>query len=633
MLMRIPLLTALTVTMFCGASIFLAPSPAQAASAGCTAANGGSLNGNAGAGLSQNAIVNGAFAKGDKLTIVIAGGPTTVRFDLIPSNTRIVNTSGSQTLMVTISEDGVAAIAFTLISSGVSASSTTVTCTPAAAPTSSMSTSTTATPDETSDAIDASSTATSVVRQPTTPNSLPDVDTSQSNDNLYDQERQFEQAYRFANVEIKELTAKRDALFAEVDPNYEPPLNQYSEARRRGYKEDTREDFWHGYSDDGAGSGEGYRDGKEYRSQVNAIYAAATKAASDAGRLDELQQITGDLKDAELRKSEAFSKLNKVQGEIRRRPSQQKTPPYQWLNASGGNGFNFNIDLSTDMLRGWAQAHLDESEAPETVLPPLTIAGMPVNIWVRGRGTIFDAQNRFGNDGWAGHVLSGIALKTNEKITIGAFGSYLTSSTETKFNNSEIDSTSVGGGAYINMKLVDTISAGLSINREVGEQDIKIGTTTGTADTGLTAVGASLQGSWFVDPVFVSPSLSVSYSDYIREKYTDSTGTVIPSSRSRDTTIAAAATASRTYSFEEGGWFTSASPRVSATLNYFARENRSLRVSTAQIIDLTDWGGNVGTGVTLATEGNSTISIDLGVIGIGQDTLGYTGQLQVDFGF
>ncbi|MEO0963344.1 MAG: autotransporter outer membrane beta-barrel domain-containing protein, partial [Pseudomonadota bacterium] len=319
--------------------------------------------------------------------------------------------------------------------------------------------------------------------------------------------------------------------------------------------------------------------------------------------------------------------------EEQKRDSQKPAQPYQWLTGSQDNGFNFNVDLSTDMLRHWAQANLDETGAPETALPPLTIGGKPVNIWIRGRGTIFDAQNRFGNDGWAGHLLAGIAMKTNDRITVGAFGSYLTSDTETAFNNSEIESHSAGGGAYINMRLVDTVSAGLSINREVGEQDIKIGTTTGTADTGLTAVGASLQGSWFADPVFISPSLSVSYADYIREKYTDSTGTVIPSSRSRDTTIAAAATASRTYSFEEGGWFTSASPRVSATLNYFARENRSLRVTANQIIDLEKWGGNVGTGVTLATHGNSTISIDLGVIGIGQDTLGYTGQLQVDFGF
>ncbi|MEP0069119.1 autotransporter outer membrane beta-barrel domain-containing protein [Pyruvatibacter sp.] len=576
---------------------------------------------------------------GEKLVITITGNPNSVRIGTNPGNALVSAQAGNLNLTITLT----AGITGITISGGASAGANTVItlrCTPVATSTTTTPTSTGPTPNETSDAIDSANTSVNTVRQTTTPNNLPTV--SQQIKKL--RESGADEAY------IKKLDddaqAARDVEYDQLDSQIENLNDQissnYSQVKALV---DSVDPDYSGDRNYGLRYSEPLEDnptpGTSYHDKDNSPeFAQLLVKLEAAGRLGEYQALAEKKHDLHDQRNGAYVRQDNIRDENDARSQRQALPdkhyvpgPRVWFTGEQGSDFIFNVDMSTDVLRQMVQANLDEAGAPETVLPPLTIAGMPVNIWVRGRGTIFDAQNRFGNDGWAGHVLSGIALQTNEKITIGAFGSYLTSSTETKFNNSEIDSTSAGGGAYINMKLVDTISAGLSINREVGEQDIKIGTTTGTADTGLTAVGASLQGSWFVDPVFVSPSLSVSYSDYIREKYTDSTGTVIPSSRSRDTTIAAAATASRTYSFEEGGWFTSASPRVSATVNYFARENRSLRVSTTQIIDLTDWSGNVGTGVTLATEGNSTISIDLGVIGIGQDTLGYTGQLQVDFGF
>ncbi|GAA6155306.1 hypothetical protein NBRC116588_07790 [Pyruvatibacter sp. HU-CL02332] len=581
--------------------------------------------------------INESLDAGEKLVITITGNPNSVRIGTNPGNALVSAQAGNLNLTITLT----AGITGITISGGASAGANTVItlrCTAVATSTTTTPTSTGPTPDETSDAIDSANTSVSTVRQPTTPNNLPTV--SQQIVKL--REAGADESY------IRKLDddaqAARDVEYDQLDNKIETLNDQigstYDQVRALV---DAVDPDYSGDRNFGLDYGEALEDnttpGTEYHEKDNSPeFAQLLVKLEAAGRLGEYQALAEKTHDLYDQRNNAYVRQDDIRDENDSRSQRQAPPdkynvPGMWFTGATSGDFIFNIDMSTDMLRQIVQANLDDAGTPETVLPPLTIAGRPVNLWIRGRGTLFDAQNRFGNDGWAGHVLSGIAMQANETITIGAFGSFLTSSTETKFNNSEIDSTSVGGGAYINMRLVDTISAGLSLNREVGEQDIKIGSTTGTADTGLTAVGASLQGSWFVDPVFVSPSLSVSYSDYIREKYTDSTGTLIPSSRSRDTTIAAAATASRTYSFEEGGWFTSASPRVSATVNYFARENRSLRVSTTQIIDLTDWGGNVGTGVTLATKGNSTISIDLGVIGIGQDTLGYTGQLQVDFGF
>ncbi|MGD1934345.1 MAG: autotransporter domain-containing protein [Candidatus Phaeomarinobacter sp.] len=624
--------------------------PAHAASSGCTILNAGGGDTVIPAGNVVNTVINQNLDAGEKITIVITGNPNSVRIGTNPGNVAISAAPGNLNLTVTLAA-GITGITISGQASGGGNTLITFRCMSTTTTSASPSAPAGPTPDETSAAVENSTSAVNTVRQPTSPNALPGVSDGADKSSL-------ETQYDRIDAGLKELEAQNSALEASTESNERRIRALFEQAAPgvtlpvRPQKDpvpvgDGDNDDDRAYSDGFYGvesSWTGYRSMYEAGQQAAVTYnnelAKIEAKLAEAGLLSEYQDLRAEQQENELatkvnerRIWAKQSELSTLRSKLNAEDAKRTLPPYQWFTGSSGRAFDFNIDISTDKLRHWAQANLDETAAPQTVLPPLTIAGKPVNIWIRGRGTLFDAQNRFGNDGWAGHVLTGIAMKANDRITVGAFGSYLTSDTETDFNNSEIESHSAGGGAYVNMKIVDSISAGLSINHERGEQDIKIGTTTGSADTQLTAVGASLQGSWYVDPVFISPSVSVSYSDYIRDQYTDSTGTLIPSSRSRDTTIAAAATASRTYNFEDGGWFTSASPRVSATLNYFARENRSLRVTANQIIDLEKWGGNVGTGVTLATDGNSTISVDLGVIGIGQDTLGYTGQLQVDFGF
>lgn len=625
-------------------------SPARAASSGCNALNAGGGDTVIPAGNVVNTVINQSLDAGEKITIVITGNPNSVRIGTNPGDVAVSAAPGNVNLTITLAA-GITGITISGQASGGGNTLITFRCMSTTTTSTSPSAPAGPTPNETSAAVENSTSAVNTVRQPTSPNALPGVSDGTNSPSLDAQ-------YDRIDAEMKELEAQNSALEASTEsnerriralveqaapgatlparPEKDPlPIGDEDNDDDRAYS-----DGFYGVESSWTGSNSMYEAGQQAAVTYNSELAKIEAKLAEAGLLSEYQNLRAEQQENELATNinerriwAKQSELSTLRSKLNAEDAKRTPPPYQWFAGSGGNAFDFNIDLSTDQIRHWAQASLNETDAPETVLPPLTIAGKPVNIWIRGRGTVFDAQNRFGNDGWAGHLLTGIAMKANDRITVGAFGSYLTSDTETDFNNSEIESHSAGGGAYVNMKIIDSVSAGLSINHERGEQDIKIGTTTGSADTQLTAVGGSVQGSWFIDPVFLSPSLSISYADYIRDQYTDSTGTLIPSSRSRDTTIAAAATASRAYSFEEGGWFTSASPRVSATVNYFARENRSLRVSTTQIIDLEKWGGNVGTGVTLATEGNSTISIDLGVIGIGQDTLGYTGQLQVDFGF
>jgi len=625
-------------------------SSARAASSGCNALNAGGADTVIPAGNVVNTVINQNLDAGEKITIVITGNPNSVRIGTNPGNVAVSAAPGNANLTITLAA-GITGITISGQAGGGGNTLITFRCMSTSATSASPSAPAGPTPEETSAAVENSTSAVNAVRQPTSPNALPGVSDgtdSPSLDAEYDkidaQVKELEARNRALEASTESNERRIRALVAQAAPGSTLPKRPQKDPLPVGDEDNDDErafsDGFYGVESDRSGSSSMYEAGKQAAVAYNNELAKIEAKLAEAGLLSVYQELRAEQQENELatdineNKIQAKqSELSALRSRLNAKDAQRPTPPYQWLTDSSGNGFNFNVDISTDMLRHWAQPNLNETGAPETVLPPLTIAGKPVNIWIRGRGTIFDAQNRFGNDGWAGHLLTGIAMKANDRITVGAFGSYLTSDTETDFNNSEIESQSAGGGVYVNMRIVDSISAGLSINHERGEQDIKIGTTTGSADTQLTAVGTSLQGSWFVDPVFVSPSLSISYSDYIRDRYTDSTGTLIPSSRSRDTTIAAAATASRTYSFEEGGWFTSASPRLSGSLNYYARENRSLRVSAAQIIDLEKWGGNVGTGVTLATDGNSTISVDIGVIGIGQDTLGYTGQLQVDFGF
>lgn len=623
------------------AAATLHSTPAYATSAGCTAINGGSLNRSVTAGNNLGGNVAGALERGDKLTFTITGAPTNVQFDLQPSNTTIVTGGGTRTVTVTIAEDGVTGVAFFIQAAGGTGTSVTVTCMPASTGTGTGTSDTPSaeTAEQVSDAIANAQDAIDGFRIPTAPDALPGFET-------YNPDLGTGIARRDALLEdqqdlirlVDDLHRLRDKLIDDAGLNALYPESPATTSVYVG-KRSERDEFISGFNrpDETFSPISNQAAGQAYAADYNKAMAAFEAAMANSDKSADFELVREEIANAVEAYEENAAELRTAEDFVQTQSYNQRryndgNIPSSGRFFTGGEGANFNVEFSTEMLRQWAQANLDESGTPGGEVPQLTIAGKPVNIWLRGRGTLFDAQNRFGSDGWAGHVLSGIAMKASNRVTVGAFGSYLMSKTESDFNNSDIESTQAGGGAYLQVNVVDSIVTGLSVSHERGEQDIRIGAISGSADTSLTSLSTSVAGSWFVEDVVLAPSVAVSYADFTRKAYTDSSGRVIPSNRTGNVTVSAATTASQTFAFDDG-WIKSATPRASATLNYFARENRSFQVSATEIIDLEEWGGNVAGGVTLLTEGGSTVSVDLGLIGIGQDTLGYTGQLQVAFGF
>lgn len=602
------------------AAAFLATvGPASAQSAGCIAVGtGGATNATIPAGTVVNTVIAVNLEPGDTLTVTVTGNPNSIRIGTNPGNVRLFSGPGNQTGTITLTS-AVTGITVSGQASGGQATLVTATCAGGTTATGDE-TETGQTPEETSDAADAAGDAIDSGRLPTSPAALPTAsgaggsfDDPFAGDKARVEELDAEIGIRdqiaALDAEIEELEQiglRQSALLAAVssgmrqfgdrdpiDPANAPDLNEQE------------------LQADVSATSQQVEELKEQRADLESQTSGRPKRAleSERSQIEDRIEQGQDILDPDLADSDII------------------------LFRPGSDARSFTFEASSEALLRFAALRLDDGTVdPNVGMPPLTIAGMPVNIWIRGRGTVFDRQKRAGSDGWSAHLLSGLALRVGERLVVGGYGSYLAGESDAKATGTEVKSTSAGGGAYARIRLVDSVSAGLSIARETGEQDIKTATATGSADTGLWSISGSLAGSWAVAPVILSPSLSVTYADFERDGYTDSTGTAIPGSRSRDTTIAGALTVSRTYTYDDG-WVRRASPRLNATLNYFAREDDTVRLSATEVIDRENWGGNVGAGVTLLTSGDSRLSFDAGVIGIGQDTLGYTGQLQVEFGF
>lgn len=595
--------------------------PAFAVSAGCTAANGGAFNQNVVAGGANAVGIAGAFDQGDTLTITAAGNPNLATVQLLPSNTGIFGTAVNLVQTVTVNEAGVVGLGITVLASVGQAATLTITCVPvaaAAAPQASGTNSgagTASTPVQTANAVDAATTAVTGNRLPTTPAALPGAGRA-----------------LVARPQTRAQTSRKDheALWEEFQNALNDLYVRDHEEQQQFLPDNEKriDRFKHGISL--------FESGKPFPSDQD---SADTRRGWTYGRARQaiIDRYRKRFEEAGLPMSDPRPQVELPEPDPDLDPDVDPDPEELGdgdivLFRPDASGRGFSFELSSDLLHRHMMLKLEQDGAASAAPAPLTIAGMPVNIWARGRGTVFDRQKRAGSDGWAAHLLSGIALRVNESVTVGAFGSYLAARSDTDLTNTKVDTRQGGGGAYLRLAVARGLTLGLSASRETGEQDITTAAASGSADIDLWSVSSSVQGAVFLDPVLLSPSFAVTYAEFTRNRYTDSTGTVIPGSSSGDTTLTAALTASRAYRYEEG-WVRRLTPRVSTSLNYVAREHTSYRVSATEIIDADTWSGNVGAGVTLHTQGSSRISFDAGVIGIGQDTLGYTGQLQVDFGF
>ena len=606
---------------FAAVLVFGSPTKAHAASTGCNALNGGGGDTviPAGGSTMGTVTINETLDAGEKLVITITGNPNSVRIGTNPGNVLVSAQPGNLNLTITLA----AGITGITISGGASAGANTVITLRCMSSTTAVDTpsSTERTPEETSDAVDNAGSQIDSGRLPTSPAALPTAGGGGS---------KFDDAFAGDRARIADIN-EEIGLIEEIDA-LEVKIETLVDTYAAQWLMYQKVSGGKGLFGDAAHAAIDTQDSPDItEDELKADYEATAQQLEDlAQQRDALQSQTSGRPQRALERERAELQEKIEQGQETLDPDLVETDVI--LLQPGVDSHSFAFETSTDALMQLAALRLDDSATGPAELPPLTIGGMPVNIWVRGRGTIFDRQKRAGSDGWSAHLLSGVAVRITDDLVLGGFGSYLTGESDQKATGTEVKSNQIGGGLYGRLRLTDSLSAGISASRESGEQDIKTPTATGSTDTRLWTVAGSLSGSWAVDPVVLTPALSVSYADSKRDAYTDSTGRLIPGSSSQDTTIGSALTVSRSFVYEDG-WIRRATPRLNGTLNYFAREKDTLRLSATEVIDRENWGANVGAGVTLTTSGSSRLSFDAGVIGIGQDTLGFTGQLQLEIGF
>ncbi|MEO0963345.1 MAG: hypothetical protein AAFY01_13085, partial [Pseudomonadota bacterium] len=160
---------------FAAVLAFGSSTKAHAASTGCNALNGGGGDTviPAGGSTMGTVTINETLDAGEKLVITITGNPNSVRIGTNPGNVLVSAQMGDLSLTVTLT----AGITGITISGGAGAGANTVITLRCMSSTTAVDTpsSTEPTPEETSDAVENSTTAVNTTRLPTTPNGLPGV--------------------------------------------------------------------------------------------------------------------------------------------------------------------------------------------------------------------------------------------------------------------------------------------------------------------------------------------------------------------------------------------------------------------------------------------------------------------------
>ncbi len=150
------------------------------------------------------------------------------------------------------------------------------------------------------------------------------------------------------------------------------------------------------------------------------------------------------------------------------------------------------------------------------------------NTWVKGEYVDFDDDEANADrDGHLWVVTSGIAMQVGAQTTIGVLSRYRDGEADSNALNAELDSEFYGGGAFLTTTLGGGLKVALAGLYETGDNDIRIGTATGSFDSEHVTLEGRIDKRFERGTFWIEPGVGIRYIDTDQDNYTDSAGTLV----------------------------------------------------------------------------------------------------------
>lgn len=277
--------------------------------------------------------------------------------------------------------------------------------------------------------------------------------------------------------------------------------------------------------------------------------------------------------------------------------------------------------------------HFDEQNPDNASLPPMSARAAldkKTVAWVRASYTDFSQDDASRQEGETIMIGAGVHRAFWEDIKIGVFATTAWSDTKSSVNNLKVDSRSYSAGLY-GSYLVEGLALSARASYGWSDSDIRVTTSTGSYDADKFSMSLSASG---VEPlnsvVWVRHTTSVSSTWSQRDAYTNSLGTVVGSTDIWGGRVALGPTIGMTLDKTETFDIIEPSLGLIGSYTFSNRDSQGGQVPSSE----SDYFGlAVAPGLTFATHGGSSLSLNTQYFGIGSDISGWTvgGTLSVPF--
>ncbi len=319
-------------------------------------------------------------------------------------------------------------------------------------------------------------------------------------------------------------------------------------------------------------------------------------------------------------------------------------------NALGLNGSKGGLSFFTDLnsLRRSARSQARHSQAGALGLEVLTETGSAeilnptFNVWAKGDFADFESEQP-GADrkGQAYTFATGAYIAPSARFMIGTMYRYRKSESESRAQNTDVDSRGNGAGLYSTLVLSPMLSLSGQILYERSENDIaRTATaiapvaTTGSYDSDQYVATGSIQGTFWRRSFWLRPAAGLTYAHVDTESYVDSAGTLIPGQTIEQMQF----TFGPTFGYRawrEGRHIRFIEPSLSINGIWTLKDEGDTTLASGAIIKQDDASATFSGGLSILLQNDIQLSLNGGYSGLGEskvESYSVGGQVSIPFG-
>jgi hypothetical protein len=198
--------------------------------------------------------------------------------------------------------------------------------------------------------------------------------------------------------------------------------------------------------------------------------------------------------------------------------------------SNGSNSIQFSQSLSG--LRRQATAaqmeRMSLGAGDGAVLPLAYEIASPWDIWVEGRYSGFsDDAGNIDRDGHVGLLYVGGDYRVAHNMIVGVLAQFDWSKDDSSLLASSVDGNGWMIGPYMSMQVHENVFFDLRASWGRSNNDLTVGTTTGSFDTSRWLVKGTLAGNFVHDAWRVTPTAELAYVTESQDAFTNSAGTFV----------------------------------------------------------------------------------------------------------